>query len=237
MQDKFNVGDYVTFRKSMHKVADMLNTSFYDVLTSVYEITGTEGRCYLMKSDNGYGRVWKIRRSRIDRIGEKVVFVYEGMQLIGDELKRLGRDLVKKSVVRREKRHSTDLLDEQLYPWVSGSVDTSERLLQNRAKEYIEEHIKGDAAKQKELADVFVKSVENIIKDVNKTNDAIMNIFKGINGSESKPPSKGDYCRYYNDIIKTTYDGELQCKSCPIKCVHSGLDSVDYLFKEEQRKL
>ena len=102
MQDKFKVGDYVIFRKSMHKVADMLNTSFYDVLTSVYEITGTEGRCYLMKSDNGYGRVWKIRKSRIDRLGEKVVFVYEAMQLIGDELKRLGRDLVKKSVVRRE---------------------------------------------------------------------------------------------------------------------------------------
>ena len=34
--DKFKVGDYVIFRKSMHKVADMLNTSSYDVLTSVH---------------------------------------------------------------------------------------------------------------------------------------------------------------------------------------------------------
>ena len=233
--DKFKVGDYVIFRKSMHKVADMLNTSFYDVLTSVYEITGTEGRCYLMKSDNGSGRVWKIRKSRIDKLGTRVTVINDVAVVTDDEWQ--GFRLVRKSDAKREKRHSTDLLDEQLYPWVSGSVDASERLLQNRAKEYIEEHIKGDAAKQKELADVFVKSVENIIKDVNKTNDAIMNIFKGINGSESKPPSKGDYCRYYNDIIKTTYDGELQCKSCPIKCVHSGLDSVDYLFKEEQRKL
>ena len=67
-----------------------------------------------MKSDNGRGRVWKIRKSRIDRLGKKVVFVYEGMQLIGDELKQLGRDLVKKSVVRREKRHSHDLFEEAI---------------------------------------------------------------------------------------------------------------------------
>lgn len=137
MQDKFKVGDYVIFRKSMHKVADMLNTSFYDVLTSVYEITGTEGRCYLMKSDNGYGRVWKIRKSRIDRLGEKVVFVYEGMQLIGDELKRLGRDLVKKSVVRREKRHSHDLFKEAIATSFVEDTDEFERLQKEIEKELL----------------------------------------------------------------------------------------------------
>lgn len=176
--DKFKVGDYVIFRKSMHKVADMLNTSSYDVLTSVYEITGTEGRCYLMKSDNGYGRVWKIRKSRIDRLGEKVVFIYESVQLNSGEFKRSVRDLVKNSVGRREKRHSTDLLDEQLYPWVSGSVDASERLLQNRAKEYIEEHIKGDAAKRKELADAFVKDVERMIKNTTATMMTFYRLYK-----------------------------------------------------------
>lgn len=85
MQDKFNVGDYVTFRKSMHKVADMLNTSFYDVLTSIYKIIGTEGRCYLMKSDNGYGRVWKIRKSRIDKLGTKVIFSDNRVQILDNE--------------------------------------------------------------------------------------------------------------------------------------------------------
>ena len=83
--DKFKVGDYVIFRRGMHKVADMLNTSFYDVLTSVYEITGTEGRCYLMKSDNGSGRVWKIRKSRIDRMGTKVIFSDNRVQILDNE--------------------------------------------------------------------------------------------------------------------------------------------------------
>lgn len=138
MQDKFNVGDYVIFRKSMHKVADMLNTSFYDVLTSIYKIIGTEGRCYLMKSDNGYGRVWKIRKSRIDRLGEKVFFVYEGMQRIGDELKRLlGRDLVKKSVVRREKRHSHDLFEEAIATSFVEDTDEFERLQKEIEKELL----------------------------------------------------------------------------------------------------
>ena len=81
----------------MHKVADMLNTSFYDVLTSVYEITGTEGRCYLMKSDNGCGRVWKIRKSRIDRLGTRGVF-YNGVARIGDDkAEQRGSHLVSKS--------------------------------------------------------------------------------------------------------------------------------------------
>lgn len=46
-------------------------------------------------------------------------------------------------------------------------------------------------------------------------------------------PSKGDYCRYYHDIIRNTGNGELQCKTCPINCVHSGLEPVDYLFKKK----
>ena len=171
--DKFKVGDYVIFRRGMHKVADMLNTSFYDVLTSVYEITGTEGRCYLMKSDKACGRAWKIRKSRIDRLGTKAVFTDSGVRVADGECERKfewqGFRLVPKPDAKREKRHSHDLFDDQLYPWVSGSVDASERLLQNRAKEYIEEHIKGNAAKQKELANAFVKDVERIIKDVDAT--------------------------------------------------------------------
>ena len=95
MQDRFKVGDYVIFRRGMHKVADMLNTSFYDVPTSVYEITGTEGRCYLMRSDNGRRRVWKIRKSRIDRLGTRVVF-YNGVAVVTDDERR-GSHLVSKS--------------------------------------------------------------------------------------------------------------------------------------------
>lgn len=95
MQDKFKVGDYVIFRKNMHEVADMLNTSFYDVLTSVYEITGTEGRCYLMRSDNGRRRVWKIRKSRIDRLGTGVS-VINGVAVVTDDERR-GSHLVSKS--------------------------------------------------------------------------------------------------------------------------------------------
>lgn len=173
--DKFKVGDYVIFRRGMHKVADMLNTSFYDVLTSVYEITGTEGRCYLMKSDNGSGRVWKIRKSRIDKLGTRVTVINDVAVVTDDEWQ--GFRLVRKSDAKREKRHSTDLLDEQLYPWVSGSVDASERLLQNRAKEYIEEHIKGDAAKRKELADAFVKDVERMIKGAEAMTEAMCRMF------------------------------------------------------------
>lgn len=182
MQDKFNVGDYVIFRKSMHKVADMLNTSFYDVLTSIYKIIGTEGRCYLMKSDNGYGRVWKIRKSRIDRLGEKVFFVYEGMQRIGDELKRLlGRDLVKKSVVRREKRHSHDLFEEAFATSFVEDTDEFERLQKEIEKEALKELAK---AKQKsrrsqsnELANAFVKDVEQMIKGAEAMTEAMCRMF------------------------------------------------------------
>lgn len=162
MQDRFKVGDYVIFRKNMHKVADMLNTSFYDVLTSVYEITGTEGRCYLMRSDGGSGRVWKIRKSRIDRLGTRVTVINDVAVVTDDE--RRGFRLVRKSDAKREQRRSHELFDDSLYPWVSGSVDASERLLQKRAKEYVEEHIKANAAKRKELADVFAKDVERLIK-------------------------------------------------------------------------
>ena len=181
MQDKFKVGDYVIFRKNMHKVADMLNTSFYDVLTSVYEITGTEGRCYLMKSGKACGRAWKIRKSRIDRLGTKAVFTDSGVRVADGECERKfewqGFRLVPKPDAKREKRHSHDLFDDQLYPWVSGSVDASERLLQNRAKEYIEEHIKGDAAKRKELADAFVKDVERMIKGAEAMTEAMCRMF------------------------------------------------------------
>lgn len=180
--DKFKVGDYVIFRKSMHKVADMMNTSSYDVLTSVYEITGTEGRCYLMKSGKACGRAWKIRKSRIDRLGTKAVFTDSGVRVADGECERKfewqGFRLVPKPDAKREKRHSTDLLDEQLYPWVSGSVDASERLLQNRAKEYIEEHIKGDAAKRKELAYAFVKDVERMIKNTTATMMTFYRLYK-----------------------------------------------------------
>ena len=95
MQDRLKVGDYVIFRRGMHKVADMLNTSFYDVLTSVYEITGTEGRCYLMKSEKGRGRVWKIRKSRIARLGTRVTVVNDMAVVTADE--RRGSHLVSKS--------------------------------------------------------------------------------------------------------------------------------------------
>lgn len=97
MQDRLKVGDYVIFRRGMHKVADMLNTSFYDVLTCVYKIVGTEGRCYLMKSEKGRGRVWKIRKSRIDQMGTRVVF-YNGVARIGDDkAEQRGSHLVSKS--------------------------------------------------------------------------------------------------------------------------------------------
>ena len=95
MQDKFDVGDYVIFRRDMHKVADMLNTSFYDVLTCVYKIVGTEGRCYLMKSDDGRGRVWKIRKSRIDRLGTRVTVINDVAVVTDDE--RRGSHFVSKS--------------------------------------------------------------------------------------------------------------------------------------------
>lgn len=97
MQDRFKVGDYVIFRRGMHKVADMLNTSFYDVLTSVYDIMGTEGRCYLMKSEKSSGRVWKIRKSRIDRLGTRVVFTNDVARIVDDKAERRGSHLVSKS--------------------------------------------------------------------------------------------------------------------------------------------
>ena len=230
--DKFKVGDYVIFRK--------MNTSSYDVLTSVYEITGTEGRCYLMKSGKACGRAWKIRKSRIDRLGTKVVFTDSGVRVADGEceckFEWQGFRLVPKSDVNK-KQHSSDLLDEAIAPSFVKDTDKFERLRQKCEKECLKELAKAkekaDAAKQKELADMFVKSVENIIKMVNETNNMITNIFNEINESESKAPSKGDYCRYYHDIIKRTANGELQCKSCPIKCVHSGLDPVDYLFKKK----
>lgn len=103
--DKFKVGDYVIFRRGMHKVADMLNTSFYDVLTSVYEITGTEGRCYLMKSDKACGRAWKIRKSRIDRLGTRVS-VINGVAVVTDDERR-GAHLISKS----EKEYMEALVD------------------------------------------------------------------------------------------------------------------------------
>lgn len=175
MQDKFDVGDYVIFRRDMHKVADMLNTSFYDVLTCVYKIVGTEGRCYLMKSDDGRGRVWKIRKSRIDRLGMRVTVINDVAVVTDDEWQ--GFRLVRKSDAKREQRRSHELFDDSLYPWVSGSVDASERLLQNRAKEYIEEHIKEDAAKRKELADAFVKDVERMIKGAEAMTEAMCRMF------------------------------------------------------------
>lgn len=175
MQDRFKVGDYVIFRKNMHKVADMLNTSFYDVLTSVYEITGTEGRCYLMRSDGGSGRVWKIRKSRIDRLGTRVTVINDVAVVTDDE--RRGFRLVRKSDAKREQRRSHELFDDSLYPWVSGSVDASERLLQKRAKEYVEEHIKANAAKRKELADVFAKDVERLIKGAESMTEAMCRVF------------------------------------------------------------
>lgn len=173
--DKFKVGDYVIFRKDMHKVADMLNTSFYDVPTSVYEITGTEGRCYLMRSDGGSGRVWKIRKSRIDRLGTRVTVINDVAVVTDDE--RRGFRLVRKSDAKREQRRSHELFDDSLYPWVSGSVDASERLLQKRAKEYVEEHIKANAAKRKELADVFAKDVERLIKGAESMTEAMCRVF------------------------------------------------------------
>lgn len=241
MQDKFKVGDYVIFRKDMHKVADMLNTSFYDVLTSVYEIISTEGRCYLIKSEKALWRVWKIRKPKIDRLGTKVVSTDSGIRVEDGECERKfewqGFRLVPKSDAKREKRRSPDLFEEAITSSFVKDTDEFERLRQKCEKECLKELAKAkekaDAAKQKELADMFVKSVENIIKMVNETNNMITNIFNEINESESKAPSKGDYCRYYHDIIKRTANGELQCKSCPIKCVHSGLDPVDYLFKKK----
>ena len=182
MQDRFKVGDKLVFRVHFSDVCEMLGTSFYDVLTSVYKIIGTEVRCYLMKSDDSRGRVWKIRKSRIDRLGTKAVFTDSGVRVADGECERKfewqGFRLVPKPDAKREKRHSTDLLDEQLYPWVSGSVDASERLLQNRAKEYIEEHIKGDAAKRKELADAFVKDVERMKKNTTATMMTFYRLYK-----------------------------------------------------------
>lgn len=175
MQDKFKIGDYVIFRRGMHKVADMLNTSFYDVLTCVYKIVGTEGRCYLMKSVDDRGRMWKIRKSRIDRLGTRVT-VKNDVTVVTD-YEWQGFRLVRKSDAKREQRRSPELFDDSLYPWVSGSVDASERLLQNRAKEYIEEHIKGNAAKRKELADAFVKDVEQMIKGAEATMKAMCRVF------------------------------------------------------------
>ena len=94
MQDRFKVGDYVIFRRFYGDVCRMLDTSFYDVLNSVYKIAGMEGRCYLMKSD-GRGRVWKIRKSRIDKLGTRVTVINDTAVVTDDE--RRGSHLVSKS--------------------------------------------------------------------------------------------------------------------------------------------
>ena len=148
---KFKVGDYVIFRRGMHKVADMLNTSFYDVLTSVYEITGTEGRCYLMRSDDGRGRVWKIRKSRIDRLGTNVTVIND-VAVVADD-KRRGSHLVSRSAVKREKRGSHDLFEEALSP-------DNAFIYMNRIEE-----LKRKYGKERigELADAFVRDVEKRI--------------------------------------------------------------------------
>ena len=95
MQDRFKVGDKLVFRVHFSDVCEMLGTSFYDVLTSVYKIIGTEGRCYLMKSDDSRGRVWKIRKSRIDRLGTRVTVINDVAVVTDDE--RRGSHLVSKS--------------------------------------------------------------------------------------------------------------------------------------------
>lgn len=184
---KFKVGDYVIF-KDMHKVADMLNTSFYDVLTSVYEITGTEGRCYLMKSDNGRGRVWKIRKSRIDRLGIKVVFTGNGWQKTDGECKRehevfewQGFHLVPKSGAKIGKQRSHDLFEEAIAPWASKHIDEFERMRKKCEKKALAEIYRAkkeaDAANRKELADEFIKGVESLIKDMTDTMDALCRMF------------------------------------------------------------
>lgn len=184
MQDKFKVGDYVIFRRFYGDVCRMLDTSFYDVLNSVYEIIGTEGRCYLLKSDNGRGRMWKIRKSRIDRLGSRVTITNDVAVVMDDECERKhdafewqGFRLVRKSDAKREQRRSHELFDDSLYPWVSGSVDASDRLLQKRAKEYVEELANANAAKRKELADAFVKDVEQMIKGAEATMKAMCRVF------------------------------------------------------------
>lgn len=176
--DKFKVGDYVIFRKSMHKVADMLNTSFYDVLTSVYEITGTEGRCYLMRSDDGRGRMWKIRKSRIDRLGTRVT-VIDDMAVVTDDERR-GSHLVLKSAVKRE-QHSHDLLDAFVEPWMIKHIEEFERLQKEFEKEapkkLAKAKQKADVAKRKELADAFAKDVERLIKGAESMTEAMCRVF------------------------------------------------------------
>lgn len=105
MQDRFKVGDKLVFRVHFSDVCEMLGTSFYDVLTSVYKIIGTEGRCYLMKSDDSRGRVWKIRKSRIDRLGTRVTVINDVAVVTDDE--RRGSHLVSKS----EKEYMKALVD------------------------------------------------------------------------------------------------------------------------------
>ena len=188
MQDRFKVGDYAIFRRGMHKVADMLNTSFYDVLTCVYEIVGTEGRCYLMKSGKACGRAWKIRKSRIDKLGTKVTITNDVAVVMDDECERKhdafewqGFRLVPKSAIKREQQHSHDLLDAAVEPWMIKHIEEFERLQNKRKKEVLEELAKAkgkaETAKIKELSDALVKDVEKMIKDAEAMTEAMCRVF------------------------------------------------------------
>lgn len=178
MQDRFKVGDYVIFRRFYGDVCRMLDTSFYDVLNSVYKIAGMEGRCYLMRSDNGCGRVWKIRKSRIDRLGTRVT-VIDDMAVVTDDERR-GSHLVLKSAVKRE-QHSYDLLDALVEPWMIKHIEEFERLQKEFEKEAPKELAKAkqkaDVAKRKELADAFAKDVERLIKGAESMTEVMCRVF------------------------------------------------------------
>lgn len=62
---------------------------------------------------------------------------------------------------------------------------------------------------------------------MNERNQRLKNAITALG---AKKPENGDYCRYYQDIIKIREDGTSICTKCFIRCVHSG-------SKEEQDNL
>lgn len=57
---------------------------------------------------------------------------------------------------------------------------------------------------------------------------------KQCNRAVNIEPSEGDYCLFHKEIIRKTSDGNLICKSCYIKCIHSSRPPIDCLFKTEK---
>lgn len=54
------------------------------------------------------------------------------------------------------------------------------------------------------------------------------------NGAINIGPSEGDYCLFHKEIIRKTSDGNLICKSCYVKCIHSSRPPIDCLFKNRK---